>query len=200
MRDLEIRGAGDILGARQSGHIAAVGFHLFTQLLAQAVQRLKTGVPEVSRSQPQPPTITIDLPLPAYLPTDFIPDMALRLQLYRRLADLDSEQVIDDIGTELSDRFGTLPEAVTGLLYQLKVKLRAQQASASAIGNEDGQVFVKLPYLAEIDRTALQAYLQNDVRVSRTAIWLPRTLSKDRWQDRLMDVLARLSRQHSEVA
>lgn len=200
MRDLEIRGAGDILGARQSGHIAAVGFHLYTQLLAQAVQRLKTGTPEIGRVQAQPATMTIDLPLPAYLPTDFIPDMGLRLQLYRRLADLDDERAIDEIGLELSDRFGALPEAVTGLLYQLKVKLRAQRANASAIGNEDGQVFVKLPYLAEIDRAALQAYLQNEVRVSRTAVWLPRSLTQDRWQERLMDVLARLSRQYSEVA
>ncbi|MBN1966359.1 MAG: transcription-repair coupling factor, partial [Anaerolineae bacterium] len=200
MRDLEIRGAGDILGARQSGHIAAVGFHLYTQLLSQAVQRSKNG----SKLANEPddangPTVTIDLPSPAYIPTDFIPDVALRLQLYRRLADLPDDAAIDEMGDEMTDRFGPLPEAVTGLLYQLKVKQRAQGAQATAIGNENGQVYIRLPYLAEVDRTALQHYLANDVRVSRTAVWLPRDLPQDEWQARLLDLLDRLDRQNLQV-
>ena len=200
MRDLEIRGAGDILGARQSGHIAAVGFHLYTQLLTQAVQRLKSGMPIPTPSTQQTPTITIDLPLQAYIPTDFIPDMGLRLQLYRRLADLRSEAAIEEIGVELSDRFGVLPEAVDGLLYQLKVKLRAEAASVTAVGNEDSQIYIRLPYLAEIDRAALQDYLKNDVRVSRTAVWLPRNLAEDNWKTRLLDTLGRLNKQATHEA
>jgi len=195
MRDLELRGAGDILGARQSGHIAAVGFHLYTQLLAEAVQRIKNGkrvsTKAVSTST-QLPTLTIDLPLPAYLPTDYIPDVSLRLQLYRRLADLRDDAAIQEMETELADRFGPLPEAIRGLLYQMRVKLRAQAANATAVGNDDGQVFVKLPYLAEVDRNALQNDLGNGVRVSRTAVWLPRGLEDSQWQVRLLDVLERL--------
>ncbi len=195
MRDLEIRGAGDILGARQSGHIAAVGFHLYTQLLAQAVEQIKAHgnlAPQTRR--PQDLVTTIDLPLPAYIPTDYIADMPLRLQLYRRMADLQDIGAIEEIGAELADRFGPLPEPVQGLLFQLQIKLLAQQAGATALGHEAEQIYIRLPYLAEVDRVALQRYLENDVRVSRTAIWLPRNLSRTEWQSRLVDVLTRLDR------
>ncbi len=194
MRDLEIRGAGDLLGTRQSGYIASVGFHLYTQLLAQAVQRLKAGVDvEPKLSAATSPMITIDLPIPTYLPVDFIPDMSLRLQLYRRLADLNDEQAVEDMRAELTDRFGSLPPEITGLLYQLKVKLRAQRANATAITSEDNQVSIRLPYLAEVDRAALQHYLGNDVRVSRTSVWLPRDPNSDAWKERLLHVLEKLA-------
>lgn len=205
MRDLELRGAGDILGARQSGHIAAVGFHLYTQLLTQAVNRLKNGQngqtakPSILGPAQPEPTLTIDLPISAYIPTDYISDMGLRLQLYRRLADLETDQAIDEIGDELADRFGPLPDAVHGLLYQLKVKRHAQTTNATAIGNEDGQIYVKLPYLAEIDRAELQTYLNHGVRISRTAVWLPRDLKREDWQDRLLDLLQRLNRRVIQV-
>src|SRR5690606_14613906 len=95
MRDLELRGAGDILSTRQTGHVAAIGLHLYTQLLTQAVQQLKgeTGqngeTPDVSMTPPPAQSnVTIDLPLPAYLPNDWIPEMALRLQIYRRIGSL----------------------------------------------------------------------------------------------------------------
>ncbi len=195
MRDLEIRGAGDILGARQSGHIAAVGFHLYTQLLAQAVKHLKHDQPLTSRpAAGQEPTITIDLPLQAYIPTEYMPDMSLRLQVYRRLATLTEETAVREISEELSDRFGPLPPAVEGLLYQLRIKILSQKAGATAIGHEMEQVYIRLPYLAEVDRTALQNYLANGVRVSRTAVWMPRNLNASEWQSRLVDLLMRLNR------
>src|SRR5690554_4920828 len=105
MRDLEIRGAGDMLGTRQSGHIAAVGFHLYTQLLAQAVRHLR-GEGEAPHLPVATPTVTIDLPVPAYIPTTFIPEAALRIQLYRRLAELESLEAVNDMEAELRDRFG----------------------------------------------------------------------------------------------
>jgi transcription-repair coupling factor (superfamily II helicase) len=192
MRDLEIRGAGDLLGTRQSGHIAAVGFHLYTQLLAQAVQHLK-GLGEAPRLPAAAPTLTIDLPVPAYLPTGFIEEPSLRIQLYRRLAELENAAEIKDMQAELTDRFGTLPRAVVGLLFQLRVKLLAQAANATAIGPENGQISIRLPYLASTDRTALQLLLGHEVRVSRTAVWLPyETLEEPVWQANLLDVLEKL--------
>jgi transcription-repair coupling factor (superfamily II helicase) len=119
--------------------------------------------------------------------------VGLRLQLYRRLADLEEETDIEAIGEELTDRFGQLPEAVDGLLYQLRIKLLAQRAKATAVGNEAEQVFVRLPYLAEVDRQVLQHDLGNGVRVSRTAIWLPRGLDKSEWQTRLVTLLSHLA-------
>lgn len=195
MRDLEIRGAGDMLGTRQSGHIAAVGFHLYTQLLAQAVQHLK-GEAEAPQLPVATPTITIDLPVPAYIPTTFISEPALRIQLYRRLAELEDPDSIDEMAAELTDRFGTLPAAVQGLLFQLRVKLLAQAANATALSNENGQISIRLPYLATIDRQRLQAELGAHVRVSRTAVWLPHeTVGQIEWQASLIAVLEKLEQQ-----
>lgn len=192
MRDLEIRGAGDMLGTRQSGHIAAVGFHLYTQLLGQAVKHLR-GLGEAPHLPVAAPTLTIDLPVPAYIPTNFVAEPALRIQLYRRLAELQDMQTIEDMQTELVDRFGPLPRAVQGLLFQIRVKLLAQAANVSAIGNENGQISIRLPYLANIDRPALQERLGYEVRVSRTAVWMPyESVDEQTWQSNLLTVLEKL--------
>ncbi len=202
MRDLEIRGAGDLLGTRQSGYIASVGFHLYTQLLGQAVQKLRSGE-SGGAALPSPsvtvPAATIDLPVPAFIPVDFIPEVNLRLQLYRRLADLRDDKAIEDMRAELTDRFGPLPEAIQGLLFQLKVKLRAARASVTAIASEDSQISIRLPYLAEVDRAALQQYLGNGVRVSRTSVWLPREQDAKAWQTRLLNVLDKLANNTAAV-
>jgi len=118
-------------------------------------------------------TVTIDLPIPAYIPTTFVDDPALRIQLYRRMAEIDRLRAIDEMRDELTDRFGPLPRAVTGLLFQMQIKLLAQQAEATAISSENGQIGIRLPYLATIDRAALQESLGADTRVSRVAVWLP---------------------------
>jgi transcription-repair coupling factor (superfamily II helicase) len=100
---------------------------------------------------------------------------------------------IADMETELADRFGPLPRAVQGLLFQMRVKLLAQAANATAVDSENGQISIRLPYLATADRTALQAHLGYDVRVSRTAVWLPyQTVDEVTWQDNLLEILAKL--------
>jgi transcription-repair coupling factor (superfamily II helicase) len=200
MRDLEIRGAGDLLGKRQSGHIAAVGFHLYTQLLAQAVQKLraKRGKPDA-----QPPitiSLTIDLPIAAYIPREYIEDTTLRIQLYRRLSDLHSLQEVDAIRAELQDRFGDVPPAVDGLLYQLRVKILATYARATAIVHEQGKIGIKLPYLGTIDRYQLQTDLGEGARVSRTAIWLDRDERDSTWLTALLETLERLQVIPEEIA
>lgn len=192
MRDLELRGAGDILSTRQTGHVAAIGLHLYTQLLTQAVQNLKGK----SKDEPVQPVatsnITIDLPIPAYLPTDWIPEMALRLQIYRRIGSLATMDDVEMMREELRDRFGTLPPAVEGLMYGIDVKLLAQKASATAVTNLNDLIHIKLPYLVEINREKLQHDLGEDVRVSRTAIMLP-VDEEHEWQLRLLDVLTYLA-------
>jgi transcription-repair coupling factor (superfamily II helicase) len=200
MRDLELRGAGDLLGTRQSGQIAAVGFHLYTQLLAQAVKQLK-GEVEIPRPTISTPTVTIDLPLATYIPTTFISEPALRIQLYRRLAELEDLPSIADMETELTDRFGTLPRAVKGLLFQLRVKLLAQAANVTAIASENGQISIRLPYLATTDRSALQQRLGHGVRVSRTAVWMPyQSPEEARWQTDLLALLEKLQIEEIQAA
>ena len=124
MRDLEIRGAGDLLGTRQHGHMAAVGFHLYTRLLADAVRQLRITrqlgpAPEKTPISPllapladTPLTtpVNVDLPLPVNIPASYVPDRNARLRLYRRLADLRTLVEVETLAEEFKDRFGPLPE------------------------------------------------------------------------------------------
>lgn len=193
MRDLELRGAGDILSTRQTGHVAAIGLQLYTQLLADAVHRLKGDVKRENISAAAQENIPIDLPLPAYLPTAWIPEMELRLQIYRRMAGLTNGEDVAIMREELRDRFGTVPQAVENLLYQIDIKLLAQAAGATAVTVQDGRVLVKLPYLPEINRDMLQRKLGEGIVVSRTAVELPLT-ERETWQLQLLDVLQKLAK------
>jgi transcription-repair coupling factor (superfamily II helicase) len=202
MRDLEIRGAGELLGARQHGQVAAVGFDLYTRLLAKAVQEAKaqrqTAADRLSQSHsdhesvayttPLEQAVQINLPLAAYLPDDYIPDSALRLQLYRRLAGLTTEEEIAELKAELEDRFGTPPVNAENLFFQLRLKLHALAAGAKVITIEEGQVTVRADSLEDLDREKLQRRLADRARVARRAVWLPLD-EDDRWRTVLVAVL-----------
>jgi len=192
MRDLEIRGAGELLGHRQSGHIAAVGFDLYTRLLARSVEEMR-AVRE-GQAPPPPPIsgITIDLPLPAYLPTDYVADETLRLQLYRRLGGLASNQAIAEIEQELQDRFGPLPQPAQNLMFQLRIKVLAQQANAESISAEAGQLVIKSERLEGMDRIGLQRRLGDAARVTRRMAILPRYNERE-WQPLLVQVLEKMA-------
>ncbi len=191
MRDMEIRGAGDILGAQQSGHIADVGFDLYTRLLASAVKRRKAELR--GEVLPEAPEDTlIDLPLAAYVPTDYVPDPALRLRLYRRMAALASLPEIDEMAEELADRFGPIPDPVNNLLYQLRIKALAMRANVTAVVTEAGQIKIRVADLEGLDRLRLQRYLGKEVRVSKKAVWMARDLTTHEWQIALVQVLEKL--------
>ncbi len=202
MRDLEIRGAGEILGTRQHGQIAAVGFDLYTRLLARAVQQKKAGRQDVAEDHvpesvvaPLPDIATIELPLDSHIPEDYIAESQLRFRLYRRMAGLTSMQAVDLMAAELADRFGPIPDAVDNLLYQLRVKLLASRASVTSIMGADGQIAIRLPGLETTDRAALQRFLGKSSRVSRTAVWLRRDYAgpdAPPWQVLLVQTLERL--------
>jgi transcription-repair coupling factor (superfamily II helicase) len=110
MRDLEIRGAGNILGESQSGHIAAVGYDLYTQMVTEAVGEMKGETP------PEPSEFKLDVPTDAYLPTEYVPKEELRLEAYRRLAAVTTPGEVDDIRAEWEDRYGPVPAAAAALL------------------------------------------------------------------------------------
>ncbi len=191
MRDLEIRGAGELLGGGQSGHIAGVGFDLYTRMLARAVKSRKMGKEGVRISAEIPDAVTIDLPVPAYIPTDFIPDANLRLRLYRRMAGLETLEEIGEMASELTDRFGGLPDPVDNLLYSLRVKVLATRAGAPTIVSDRGQVRIKMD-LEHMDRASMQRFLGGDVRVSKSAIWLTPNLPTNELQLQLVHTLERL--------
>ena len=117
LRDLEIRGAGNILGGEQSGHIAAIGYELYCQLLENAVRQLKQQAPRL------PVEVNVDLPWPAFLPRDYVPGQKLRIEVYRRLARLRDAKTLDDFRQELSDRYGPPPKPADWLLRSTEVRL-----------------------------------------------------------------------------
>jgi transcription-repair coupling factor (superfamily II helicase) len=192
MRDMEIRGVGDLLGGQQSGHISAVGFDLYTRLLTNAVKKQKAEQAGEAISFDLPEATLIDLPLAAYVPTDYVPDPALRLRLYRRMAVLDSLPDIEEMAEELADRFGPIPDPLQNLLYQLRIKSLAQRSRVTAVTTENGQVKIKLADLEGFNRFHLQRYLGEAVRVSRTAVWMSREMTTHEWQIALVQVLEKL--------
>ena len=127
MRDLEIRGAGNLLGADQSGHIAAVGYDLYVQLVAEAVAEAR------GEARTAPPTVSIDVPGDAHLPKDYVAAEDARLEAYRRLASAGSAADVDDIGVEWADRYGPLPAPARGLLAVARLR-------ASAMARRIGEI------------------------------------------------------------
>jgi transcription-repair coupling factor (superfamily II helicase) len=201
MRDLEMRGAGDILSTRQTGHVAAVGFHLYTQMLASAVQKLKAerGCPAAERPiSVSESSIIIDLPLAAYLPPDYIPDIEQRISIYRRIGGLTTIDEVEAVRGELIDRFGALPPAVDGLLYQIQVKIMALKAGATAVVADRDHFDIRLPYLPTINRDLLELRLGEGIRVTRTAVEVSATAES--WRGRLMYALEKLTKMAEENA
>jgi transcription-repair coupling factor (superfamily II helicase) len=194
IRDLELRGAGDILSTKQTGHVATVGLQLYTQLLQQAVAELKGEADKLPKPSYEQERVIIDLPIPAYIPEDWIAEMALRLQLYRRIGNLQTMDEIEAMRQELRDRFGLLPLAVEGLLYQIRVKLLAVALNATAIVKPREHLLIKLRWLQGIDREALAKQLTRQLKmpieVSRTAVEL--RFDEDLWQLQLIDLMEAL--------
>ena len=150
MRDLEIRGAGNILGTEQSGHINAVGYELYCQLLEQAVRKLKQMPPAVSID------VDADLPGEAYLPRHYVPDMRLKIDVYRRLARITSEEGLDELGAELADRFGPPPEVVDRLLRMMRIRMLAQTWQIHSVHLEDSYAVFGYTARPQVDRLARQ--------------------------------------------
>lgn len=192
VRDMEIRGAGDFLGGEQSGHISAIGFDMYTRLLTKAVKRRKAEMRGEVMPVELPDNVLIDLPLATYIPTDYVPDTQLRLRLYRRMATLDTLAEIDEMATELADRFGPIPDPLHNLLYQIRVKALAQMAAVNAVVTEAGQIRIRLDELGGMDRFHLQRYLGDSVRVSKTAVWLKKDRGTHEWQIELVQILEKL--------
>jgi transcription-repair coupling factor (superfamily II helicase) len=153
MRDLEIRGAGSILGTAQSGHIMAVGFDLYCQLLKQAVAQLK-GQKSRARLEVE---VRLDFAatneaefvqqgpaarVPAFIPTNYVSDPALRIQAYRNLAEITTREQWDRLRKEWRDRFGKFPPAVDNLLVLTEIKLAAAKAGVTRVEVRDDKLML----------------------------------------------------------
>ncbi|MDD5369682.1 MAG: transcription-repair coupling factor [Anaerolineaceae bacterium] len=197
MRDLEMRGAGEVLGTRQHGYIASVGFHLYTRLLAQAVrsERIARGLPRVPEEEAKAfkeghLPVSVDLPLSIGIPVDYIPEQEIRLGLYRRLGNVENDEQIDMMAAEFADRFGPLPGMVKNLFYQLKVKLRVEAAGLASVSIENDQFVLRFPPLPEGANSRELVSIGRDSRVGKNAYWIPYTAHQDDWQARLLEALS----------
>jgi transcription-repair coupling factor (superfamily II helicase) len=161
MRDLELRGAGNILGTQQSGHIATVGYEMYCALLERAVRQHKKLPPRESVD------VNIDLPGEAYLPRSYVPDMRAKIDLYRRLAQLTTEAAVDDFGSELADRFGPLPPVVQHLLELARLRIWAHAWGVQEIRLEDR--YAVLGYSSREKMTRLVKQSAGRLRVADAA-------------------------------
>ncbi len=127
MKDLEIRGAGNLLGGEQSGHIAGVGFDLYVRMVGEAVAAFR-GEPDTA-----PAEVTLELPVDAHLPTDYIAHERLRLEAYRKIADATTDEALDEVRAELVDRYGAPPAPVEALLEVATFRNLARRAGLTDV-------------------------------------------------------------------
>ncbi|MDR7509018.1 MAG: transcription-repair coupling factor [Armatimonadota bacterium] len=137
LRDLEIRGAGNLLGPEQHGHLAAVGFELYTRLLDEAVRELRGQAVE------EAPAPTIDLGLDAYLPQDYIPDEGQRMAMYRKMAAARTPEEADGVADEIVDRYGPPPPPAAALLDLLRLRELARDAGMASITREHDRILIR---------------------------------------------------------
>ncbi len=192
MKDLEIRGAGTLLGSHQSGQISAVGFSLYTRLLADAVDEQKAKM----AGEPRPlahklPVPKIDLPLDAYVPDSYVADLNSRLDTYRDLAHAETYSDVDRMLQSLIDRFGPLPDEVRHLLYSVRLKILAARAHVESIARQDGRIAVRLlPGLA-VNRDKLMPF-RDRLKIGTSQVsFSPQQVGKQ-WPVLLEEVLTRI--------
>ncbi len=189
MKDLEIRGAGNLLGAEQSGFVNAVGFDLYTRLLSDAIQEMKG---ERETQQPRPVPVSVELPVDAYIPDEYIGDRTLKMSFYQRLANLETPEQVEALTAEMADRFGAPPEPVAHLLAIVRLKTEAARLGYESVALRDGQIALKLRRAVATDRVALYRKYRNDFIASLGEVRIPRrhfAQEPDAWLGQLRELL-----------
>ncbi|MBI5158016.1 MAG: transcription-repair coupling factor, partial [Acidimicrobiia bacterium] len=170
MRDLEIRGAGSVLGKVQSGHISAVGLDLYVELVAEAVGELETGI----KPEPAPPEVRIELPVEAHLPDDYVSDQDARLEAYRRLAASTSHAAVDDVVTEWVDRFGPLPPRAARLIDVARLRVEALRVGIEEVVAARREVRLAPVSLLASQEVRLQRIARNaTVQAKQRTLFVP---------------------------
>jgi transcription-repair coupling factor (superfamily II helicase) len=194
MKDLEIRGAGNLLGAEQSGFMNSVGFDLYCKLLAEAVQEIQGKQAEVSA-----PSTTVDLPLDAYLPDEYIGDRTLKVNFYQRLANLTSLEQVEAMTAEMTDRFGAPPLPVQNLLTMVRLKVEAAQLGFGSVALKDNEFVLTVRRTIVPNRIVLYRRFRNDARVQQGVIRIPRRLFGPQWLEQLRELLPAITKPASSV-
>jgi transcription-repair coupling factor (superfamily II helicase) len=191
LRDLEIRGAGNVLGTEQSGHIAAIGFEMYSRLVAEAVAALKAALPGAEPLPPSlPPAPSVDLPLGAHIPDSYIEDIHDRLNVYQRVAAIEDAAGIATMQEELRDRFGPVPQAVEHLLYISLVKSIGRRAKVESIKTDEHMFHLRVRHgLPEDARARVDALKLDGVLTGPNQVRIDRVAHARDWQPLLVKLL-----------
>ncbi|HET7418908.1 MAG TPA: transcription-repair coupling factor [Candidatus Dormibacteraeota bacterium] len=188
LRDLEIRGAGNLLGTEQHGAIAAVGFEMYLQMLQSAVAKLRTGSEETAIGDVlSTAEMNLDLPLDHFIPRSYIRDEKLRLGAYRQLAGAENEEELDSILRSLKDRYGTAPGQLDNLAYSLRVKLRGQRMGLRGVIAEGHDIVVRVDPERFLDVEELSRRMAGRIAISPNRIKMRR--KGEGWQGDLLLLL-----------
>jgi transcription-repair coupling factor (superfamily II helicase) len=194
MKDLEIRGAGNLLGAEQSGNATAIGFDLYTRMVSDAVERLRGVAVE------EPPSITIDLPLTRFLPADYVGHEAERLRLYRRMAGVTTREELNDLAAELRDRFGPFPVEVENLLTAVEIKLAAMEAKVNTISLSREVLVIKTEPSGLFDRVSLYRTYGSEARISNNMLRIPAARLGSDWLAAVQAILSDMGRLRASLS
>lgn len=191
MRDLEIRGAGNILGAEQSGHINSIGYDLYSQLLSEAVkkQRAESFGTQLDIQNDQLLDVRIDLPLNAYIPENYINDLTARLKIYQRLSQFMSIEDLMALSKEIADRFGSIPEPVLALIDLIAIKSLSKQCDIESIAKVNGKIVLQVRQQIGGAKLAIGKVLGETAQVGNNQI---RLTFDDQWRKNIIDILKRL--------
>jgi len=188
LRDLEIRGAGNLLGTEQHGAIATVGFEMYLQMLQSAVNRLRAGPEETAVTDVlSTAEMNLDLPLDHFIPRSYIRDEKLRLGAYRQLAGAEDEEELDSMLRSLKDRYGTAPAQLDNLAYSLRVKLRGQRMALRGVIAEGHDIVIRVDPERLLDVEELSRRMAGRIAVGPNRIKMRR--KGEGWQDDLLTLL-----------
>jgi transcription-repair coupling factor (superfamily II helicase) len=188
LRDLEIRGAGNLLGTEQHGAIATVGFEMYLQMLQSAVNKLRTGSEEtVVGDVLSTEEMNLDLPLDHFIPRSYIRDEKLRLGAYRQLANAEDEADLDSMLRSLKDRYGPAPAQLDNLAYSLRVKLRGERMGLRAVVADGHDIVIRVDPQRFLDIEELSRRMAGRIVVGPNRIKMRR--KGEAWQDDLLSLL-----------
>jgi len=188
LRDLEIRGAGNLLGTEQHGAIATVGFEMYLQMLQSAVNKLRTGSEETAVGDVlSTEEMNLDLPLDHFIPRSYIRDEKLRLGAYRQLANAEDEADLDSMLRSLKDRYGPAPAQLDNLAYSLRVKLRGERMGLRAVVADGHDIVIRVDPQRFLDIEELSRRMAGRIVVGPNRIKMRR--KGEAWQDDLLSLL-----------
>ncbi len=196
MKDLEIRGAGNILGSEQSGHIHTVGYDLYTRLLSAAVEDLRKEQSNDGNSQnisyKQSQQISVDLGIPASIPKEYIEDITIRLNFYQSLNNIRNKEQINDFEKELKDRFGNFPIEVENLIFVLKLKIETGLTGAQSITKNGKQILIQFPYSLSNMKSILNKTIGESWQIGNQQIRCHIDDLGENWETQLLESMTKL--------